>query len=74
MFESGFSIAFKTLAPRSGAKRRCASEAEPVYTCSPVRGGASLVMITALRVLFLGSLVGAVAWLALLGWVTRDHD
>jgi hypothetical protein len=27
-----------------------------------------------LRVLFLGSLVGAVAWLAFLGWVTRDHD
>jgi hypothetical protein len=27
-----------------------------------------------LRVLFLGSLVGAVAWLAFLGWATRDHD
>jgi len=25
-------------------------------------------------VLFLGSLVGAVAWLAILGWITRDHD
>ena len=31
-------------------------------------------MITAFRVLFLGSRVGAVAWLAILGWVTRDHD
>ena len=31
-------------------------------------------MITALRVLFLGSLVGAVVWLALLGWITRNHD
>jgi hypothetical protein len=31
-------------------------------------------MITALRVLFLGSLVGTVAWLAVLGWITRDHD
>lgn len=31
-------------------------------------------MITTLRVLFLGSLVGAVAWLAMLGWITRDHD
>jgi hypothetical protein len=31
-------------------------------------------MIHLLRVLFLGSLVGAVAWLALLGWITRDHD
>ena len=31
-------------------------------------------MITALRVLFLSSLVGAVAWLAFLGWITRDHD
>jgi hypothetical protein len=31
-------------------------------------------MITVLRVLFLGSLVGAVAWLAFLGWITRDHD
>lgn len=31
-------------------------------------------MMTALRVLFLGSLVGAVAWLAVLGWITRDHD
>ena len=27
-------------------------------------------MITALRVLFLGSLVGAVAWLAFLGWIS----
>ena len=27
-----------------------------------------------LRVLFLSSLVGAVAWLALLGWLTRDHE
>ena len=32
------------------------------------------MMITALRVLFLGSLVGAVAWLAMLGWITRNHD
>jgi hypothetical protein len=31
-------------------------------------------MITALRVLFLGSLVGAVAWLAVLGWITRDYE
>ena len=31
-------------------------------------------MMTALRVLFLGSLVGAVAWLAIIGWMTRDHD
>jgi hypothetical protein len=31
-------------------------------------------VITALRVLFLGSLVGAVAWLAILGWITRDHE
>ena len=32
------------------------------------------MIISALRVLFLGSLVGAVAWLAMLGWLTRDHD
>jgi hypothetical protein len=31
-------------------------------------------MINALRVVFLGSLVGAVVWLALLGWISRDHD
>jgi hypothetical protein len=31
-------------------------------------------MIHLLRVLFLGSLFGAVVWLAFLGWVTRDHD
>ena len=31
-------------------------------------------MITALRVLFLGSLVGAVVWLAFLGWIARDYD
>ena len=31
-------------------------------------------MIHALRILFLGSLVGAVAWLALLGWISRDHE
>jgi hypothetical protein len=31
-------------------------------------------MITALRVLFLGSLVGAVVWLAFLGWIGRDYD
>lgn len=29
-------------------------------------------MMTALRVLFLGSLVGAVAWLAFLGWISRN--
>jgi hypothetical protein len=34
----------------------------------------SAMMMTALRVLFLGSLVGAVAWLAVLGWLSRDHD
>jgi hypothetical protein len=31
-------------------------------------------MINALRVLFLGSLIGAVLWLALLGWLSRDYD
>ena len=31
-------------------------------------------MMTALRVLFLGSLIGAVAWLAFLGWISRDYD
>ena len=31
-------------------------------------------MINTLRVVFLGCLVGAVAWLALLGWISRDHD
>jgi hypothetical protein len=31
-------------------------------------------MIHMLRVLFLGGLVGAVVWLAVLGWVSRDHD
>ena len=31
-------------------------------------------MINALRVVFLGSLVGAVVWLALLDWISRDHD
>ena len=31
-------------------------------------------MINALRMLFLGGLVGAVAWLAFLGWISRDHD
>ena len=29
-------------------------------------------MINVLRVLFLGSLVGAVAWLAFLGWISRN--
>jgi hypothetical protein len=29
-------------------------------------------MMTALRVLFLGSLVGAVVWLAFLGWMSRN--
>jgi hypothetical protein len=28
--------------------------------------------MTALRVMFLGSLVGAVLWLAFLGWLSRD--
>ena len=32
------------------------------------------MVITVLRVLFLGSLVGAVVWLAFLGWMSRDHD
>jgi len=32
------------------------------------------MMITALRVLFLASLVGAVAWLGVLGWLSREHD
>ena len=32
------------------------------------------MMINALRVVFLCSLVGAVGWLALLGWISRDHD
>jgi hypothetical protein len=31
-------------------------------------------MITTLRVLFLGSLVGAVVWLAFLGWLSRDYE
>lgn len=31
-------------------------------------------MIHVLRILFLGSVVGAVAWLAFLGWISRDHD
>ena len=31
-------------------------------------------MINALRIVFLGSLVGAVAWLAFLGWVSRHDD
>ena len=31
-------------------------------------------MIHALRILFLVSLVGAVSWLAFLGWLSRDHD
>jgi hypothetical protein len=31
-------------------------------------------MIHAFRVLFLGSLIGAVLWLAFLGWLSRDHD
>lgn len=30
--------------------------------------------IHALRILFLGSLVGAVVWLAFLGWVSRNDD
>jgi hypothetical protein len=30
--------------------------------------------IQALRILFLGSLVGAVVWLAFLGWVSRNDD
>jgi hypothetical protein len=31
------------------------------------------MLMNALRIVFLGSLVGAVAWLAFLGWITR-HD
>jgi hypothetical protein len=31
-------------------------------------------MIHALRVLFLGSLVCTIVWLAVLGWLSRDHD
>lgn len=31
-------------------------------------------MIIALRVVFLGGLVGAVMWLAFLGWVSRHDD
>ena len=31
-------------------------------------------MILTLRVVFLGGLVGAVMWLAFLGWVSRDDD
>ena len=30
------------------------------------------MMINTLRIVFLGSLVGAVAWLAFLGWVSRN--
>jgi hypothetical protein len=30
------------------------------------------MMIHALRMLFLASLVGAVAWLAFLGWISRN--
>jgi hypothetical protein len=32
------------------------------------------MMINALRIVFLGSLVGAVMWLAVLGWVSRNDD
>ena len=28
----------------------------------------------ALRMVFLGSLVGAVVWLAFLGWISRHHE
>lgn len=31
-------------------------------------------MVHALRILFLASLVGAVAWLVFLGWLSRGHD
>ena len=31
-------------------------------------------MILTLRVVFLGGLVGAVMWLAFLGWVSRHDD
>lgn len=31
-------------------------------------------MINALRILFLGGLMGAVVWLAFLGWVSRHDD
>ena len=30
------------------------------------------MMVNALRIVFLGSLVGAVMWLAFLGWMSRD--
>lgn len=32
------------------------------------------MMLTALRIVFLGSLVGAVVWLAFLGWVSRNDE
>lgn len=32
------------------------------------------MMMTALRIVFLGSLVGAVVWLAFLGWVSRNDE
>ena len=31
-------------------------------------------MMNALRIVFLGSLVGAVVWLAFLGWVSRNDE
>jgi hypothetical protein len=30
--------------------------------------------IHTLRIVFLGSLVGAVVWLAFLGWISRNDD
>ena len=32
------------------------------------------MMMNALRIVFLGSLVGAVVWLAFLGWVSRNDE
>ena len=32
------------------------------------------MMVNALRIVFLGSLVGTVMWLAFLGWVSRNDD
>src|SRR5688572_18699456 len=43
--ESSFPIGLQDSRPAGGgAKRRCPSEAAPLRICSPVRGGASLVM------------------------------
>ena len=39
-----------------------------------ISDAADALMINALRIVFLGSLVGAVVWLAFLGWVSRNDD